>query len=629
MQSPNLLSLTIAQARRNLGIPEGEPVQKHLGPWLAMEKDLKERLAAAGDLETTAQLRGELQPLQNCLDVLAPERGAKPKKAVLIWVVLLVGVILGGVLIFQDWTHSEGAGEAEFTGSVTEQSFRQAIEKRRWAEAEELVAELRSEGASQDQIEESYALIASGKREEKGQQAEFLVGNFRSAIESGLLESAQSSLARIEEFSPDHAKLPELRRELKGLLAETDRRGLVSQTEAALEAGKWSEAILSFRALEEIARGHEDTEGLRGEVRRAAEMQEAQRARAAVMLREARELDEGEYAPALIKLVREAVQLDASPENQAYLSQVLNYGKVVRVPADFGTIAEALAEAEANDRILIDEGVYQESLILPAGVELVGKSLQKTVIECSVDQGPVLSVLGGERRARVSGLTVKHQGLVGDDERYPAVAVDGGVLHLQEVLISRASGHGVAVLNEGRAQLTDCEITECGWDGVSVKGERSHAILKRVRSLRNLHHGVDFWDGGSGEVQGCVLQKNGRAGLFAIETRGKVVIEKTKVTENKELGVHLSNVAAAAVLENTITENLLGGVLVENASKAISLVGNEIVKNGEAGLVLEAGVEVLRQEENVVTGNVGRQIWAEAVFPSRQEEIIPPAAPVN
>ncbi len=56
---------------------------------------------------------------------------------------------------------------------------------------------------------------------------------------------------------------------------------------------------------------------------------------------------------------------------------------------------------------------------------------------------------------------------------------------------------------------------------------------------------------------------------------------------------------------------------------------NVVRENGEAGLVVEKGVEILLEKENQVSENEGRQIWLEAVLPEPPdvETGPPPPAP--
>ena len=185
------------------------------------------------------------------------------------------------------------------------------------------------------------------------------------------------------------------------------------------------------------------------------------------------------------------------------------------------------------------------------------------------------------------------------------------------------------MLGGGKATLSLCKVSDSGWDGISVTGEGSSADLSEVTCEKNLHHGVDFWDGASGTVSGSFLVGNGRNGLFAIEPMTAIRVETTRSEKNREVGFYFSGAKGVALSNCQVSENFLGGVLFDQGCKAVTLKGNQVTKNGEAGLVFEKGVEVVSENDNRVEGNTGKQIWRDAVFPtsSGEDTVSPPPPP--
>ena len=223
--------------------------------------------------------------------------------------------------------------------------------------------------------------------------------------------------------------------------------------------------------------------------------------------------------------------------------------------------------------------------------------------------------------------------LVNDDERFPLVLVDSGRLLLEDTLVARASGHGVAVLNGGHATLMLCKIVESGWDGVSVKGEKSGAVLSQVTSKGNLHHGVDFWDGANGQIAKSQFLSNGRAGVTAIGSTETIKIDESRSEGNREIGFFFSDVVRVEIDNCDAHNNQLGGMVFEHGSKGVKVENSRVSRNGKAGIVFEKGVEILANESNTVENNEGHQIWSEAVFlPRTGDDTItppPPAPPVD
>jgi len=550
------------------------------------------------------------------------------------WLLMIALLVGGGYYGYQQWAGIGISNEARKERlDDTLEEFDQAIEKRRWDEAEMLVGQLNEGGGSDEQVAEAFDRLEQGKVEEKGQQIAFLVGNAQSALEAGQLTESENFCAQVEELQPDHPQLPEIR----SLINESKMRVrsllMVREIEKAMQEENWRVAESQLSSLVKEQSKHPAIPLLRTRLEAAKKVVMENRAKAAELLAKARELDEGVYSAEALALLEEAVRLDPSEEIRANYTRMSEYGKVMRVPSEFPTIAAALKGSKANDRIFVEKGTYTESLIVPEGVEIVGESRAETIIECPAEKAAVIAVGQGNKKVRVASLTLRHQGLVNDDERFPVVLVDSGRLLLEDTLVSRASGHGVAVLNGGHATLMLCKIVESGWDGVSVKGEKSGAILSRVTSEGNLHHGVDFWDGANGQISKSQFLSNGRAGIIAIGSTEPIKISESRSEGNREIGFFFSDVAGAEVDNCDAHKNQLGGIVFEHESRGIKVKNSRVSKNGKAGIVFEKGVEILNNEANTVEQNEGHQVWSEAVFaPRTGDDTItppPPAPPVE
>ena len=399
--------------------------------------------------------------------------------------------------------------------------------------------------------------------------------------------------------------------------------------ENAMDDEDWEVASNRLDSLVQANPEHPKISLIREQLAVAQEAMEERKGEADKLIAQARELDKGTYSVEALKLVEEAMRLFPSKENRELYQRMSSYGKVIKVPGDYETISEALKKAEKNDRVFVTKGTYQESLIIPNGVELVGESRSDTIIECSASVGAVISILSGAEQIRVSSLTLRHSGLVNDDERYPVLTVDGGSLEADDLLVARASGHGIAVINGGRARVNMSKFTDSGWDGISVAGRDSRAELTNVTSEKNLHHGADFWQGASGRIQDCTFAKNGRSGLLAIASEDVITVEKSRSEGNREVGFFFSEMSGVVLSDCDAHENLLGGMFFERKTQGVQLLKNRVSKNGEAGIVIEKGVEILSESGNTVDANKGKQIWKDAVFPVRAlEETVSPPPPV-
>ncbi len=635
MEAPPSHPLSVAEARKRLGLGEHDHLADYLPHWKEVEVRLARLTEEAEDPGTKAGYANDLESLRHVLRVLEEvPRERRGKTGFVVWL-MMVGLLAGGGYYgYQQWAGLDQGYEVRREGlGQTLEDFDQAIEKRRWDEAELLIVQLKETGASDEQIAEAFDRIEQGRVEEKGQQIAFLVGNAQSALEAGQLTEAENFCAQVLELQPDHPQIPEIRSLIRESRMKVRSLLMVREIERAMQEENWRVAESQLSSLVEDQPDHPAISSLQARLEAAKKVLMENQAKAAVLLSRARELDEGVYSAEALTLLEEAVRLDPSEEIRAIYKRMSEYGKVMRVPSEHATISDALKVAKANDRIFVEKGTYTESLIVPEGVEIVGESRAETIIECPAENAAVITVGKGNKKVRVASLTLRHQGLVNDEERFPIVLVDSGRLILEDSLVFRASGHGVAVLNGGQATLLLCKIVESGWDGVSVKGESSGAVLSQVTSEGNLHHGADFWDGANGQISKSQFLSNGLAGVTAIGSTESMKIEESRSEGNREIGFFFSNVAGAEIENCDAHKNQLGGIVFEHGSKGIKVNNSRVSGNGKAGIVFEKGVEIVSNESNMVEKNEGHQVWSEAVFSPRPgDETItppPPAPPVE
>lgn len=643
--------LSIEAARQKLGFAKDECLEDGLSKWrkveirlywmaksatssaakASFERDLAELriLINAVEAEVAKKEVSQVDPVQR--QISPPPKISKKRKGGSMIFSLMFGLLGGGGYYAYkvDFFELRNRQRDQVNLKSLQENFGVSIEKRRWNEAQNFIKLFKEAGAAEVVIQESLLEIEKGRNEEKGQQIAFLISNAQSAQEAGQLAEAEIFCQEVEKLQPGHPIVPSIRESIRKSKLEVRRKLIVDEIEKAMESEDWGIVKSQLLMLRKVDPAFNRIPSIEVSLKTAEEEAIKRKRKAAGLVEKVRSLDEGTYSPEVMALLEEAVRLDPSKKNRALYKQMASYGKMVKVPEDHETISAALKVAKKNDRVFVSKGIYHESLIMPHGVQIIGESRLDTIIECPADIGAVITVPADVGEVRVVSLTLRHSGLVNDDERSPVVAVNGGSIEGEDLLILRASGHGIAVLNGGKASLSLCKISDSGWDGISVTGEASSAELSRVTCEKNLHHGVDFWDGASGLIKNSLLIANGRNGLFAIEPLAAISVQTTRSEKNREVGFYFSGVNGVNVVNCHVYENFLGGILFDQGSKAVSLSGNKITKNGEAGLVFEVGVEIVSESENKVEENFGKQIWRDAVFPtsSREDTVSPPPPP--
>jgi len=612
---------TINAARRRLGLGRGESVsslEDGLSTFQNEQARLNKQIAQAHDLKTQQKYQCELSSLQEAWQVLQAakkRRGSLRGLLVLFLVLLLFGA--GACFVFQDGGRDRLDHSSDHSVSAT------LLERLREVTARQAQGDQKQEGAQALDQNPPQDLL------ETGQQLAFFLGAAQSSNEAGQFAEAEDYCRQAELIEPNHPRLQEIRQAIRASQSHVEILVLVRSFEKAIQGEKWQLAQGHLEDLGSKQPAYPEIQNLRERLDTTREKALEDIGKAQQLVAKARTFDQESFSPEAIALLEQAMQLRPSDQEIKALHEVFSSrGKVLRVPTQYPTISAALGIAQPGDRVIVSEGAYQESLVIPAGVEVVGESRENTLVEYPATRGPVVRIRPGGRPVRLSCMTLKHQGVSQDEERFPIVSVENGHILMDQTTVSKASGHGVAVLGGGMAHLKQCLVEESGWDGISVRGVGARAVLQRVFSQGNLHHGIDFWEGASGEVSESQFLDNGRAGLVSIGSQRKLKIVDCLSQGNRELGFYLSGVSQVEVTRCEVTKNQLGGVLFDGQSKGVEVMQTRVIANGKAGLVIEKGVQVLLMDSNVVENNDGKQIWEDAVFsPLLDEDRVSPPPP--
>jgi hypothetical protein len=143
-------------------------------------------------------------------------------------------------------------------------------------------------------------------------------------------------------------------------------------------------------------------------------------------------------------------------------SNIVNEGSVLEVhfrydgtryvPAEYGSITGALAEAQAGDRIVVSNGAYAGSLVLSSGVALIGTNMTGSATNLTVDG--TLTVETGSVSVASGAFTVTGQVTVAAD----------GVLAFSNTVVSLG---GLTIGAGASVQIVNGTLTA---NGVTVSG---------------------------------------------------------------------------------------------------------------------------------------------------------------
>lgn len=625
-----------SSARKTLGLTLTENPHARIE---GFEENLRRKQAFvdnAPSQETKERLQKELDEYAKSLDLIRAslETSQNRKRRGLTWSVVFI--VLVSVLVW--WGYSQHLAQQELEAQRIEAQYQEqlrqqnqqrikefselgaaALSKRKWNQAEHAYLAIHKIDASSKLAADGMESIRLGKLEERNQKISYTLGNSQAALEAGLWDKAAELVLSILKDHPDHkealAKLQKISEQRQA--QETALKvSLVSQS---LEAGNLSGAQKALADLKKVAPRHERISELSRALEVALAEVQARQRKAAAILKQAQELDNGQFSASAMKLIDEARQLDpANPEIAALHQKMSRYTRTIQVPADFKTIGEALDASRPRDRIHIAAGIYQESLVIVKPVRLEGSADGKTVVELPAAEAPLITMKSTASGTHIVGLTLRHSGFDHGQDRASAVIVQDGEATIDSCQISHAAGHGVAVIDGAKVIITGCKISECGWDGISVYGQNekgaSHAEIRDTYSQNNIQHGIEFWKGGDGSVSNSRVLANGLCGILAMSPKSKIVIQTTLCARNRGAGILISDHATAELIANRCDKNLLSGIVARGAGTTVSITQSIATGNQEVGILIYRGVKREDFRGNQAKSNKLRQVWLDATM---------------
>lgn len=647
--------MTLGEARKILGLGPDEDPRPHLGEFHTTRERIAEMVRSAPN-ETIAlryqagliEFDQALAAVREYLEALgllqrpslvvtpppppaaveippppAPRRSPLRAVSALVVVLLAAGAAGGWLhLKFEEDRRLDLLAELarlESTGAAF-------IENRSWPEAIEVFDRIDQLAPGSEIATLGRRSIEAGMTEEQEQFVGYWSGRARASLEAGLLDDAESAARQVVQKFPNEPESTGILSKITIARTAEDLRKQLAAARARFDENQWDETILLAEAILAKHPGREDAAAIIADSRDAIRRAEQDLSKARALLAAARERDQGVFDQQALDWLREAAALaPAEPEITAFLEKMSSYSRTLRVPGDFPTPIEALAEARDNDRVLIAEGRWLGPLAINAAVEIQGAGPAKTIIQCPAESGSAVTFGPQAKGARMTGLSLRHDSFEAAIERFSAALVRGGTVTFVDCHFSDASGNGLAVIEAGHVIVTRCRFNGNGWNGIAAIGPGSLLEVRDSEALGNFEHGIESWDGAAIILSNNRCEGNSRNGIHADNGTASARIENNRLFENREFGIVVGSAAAGSVTGNTCRGNLLGGIVLRNKAAAVAVAGNEILRNNGPGLILERGLPAAAYTRNTITANVGQPTLADADFTPEPDPS--PAAP--
>lgn len=645
--------MTLVKARKILGLGPDEDPRPHLAEFRAARERIAEMVRTApnetlGDRyqEGLVEFDKALAAVREYLEALGlaipqdatpqadesqtgetaaeEDEAPAPRRrmfAGFVWfLVFLVGAAGGGFIYFKNEEDKETRRQLRLT--LLERLGSEFIENRRWQEAASAFAEMETLVPGSEIARRARRSIEAGMTEEQNQFVGYWTGQAIAELDAGRLVEAEAAIRKVIEKTPHEKEPAAILVRITNARTSQSRDVAIASARKLLDEQKFDQAISAAHLILSISPHDTEAKSIIEDASATIEKQAIDQQKALSLLQQAITRDKGEFDQEILDLLREAATL--APGNQdiaARLETMASYTRTLRIPGDFATPAEALAVARDRDRIVLAENTWKGPLFVNAAVELIGAGPGKTIVECPAADGCAITIGPDAKGARITGIAFRHESfLVVGTDRFSAALVRSGGATFTDCHFSDASGHGLAVIENGETIASRCRFTGNGWNGAAAIGKGTLLEVRDSESIDNFEHGIESWDQAAVTLINNRCQGNSRNGIHTANGSAAATIEGNQLIANREFGIVLDSAGSGKLTGNTVRGNLMGGIVIRTTAEKLSVTGNQSTLNQGPGLVLETGLSPSSYSKNTISKNKQPEVLTGAILSNPDEK---------
>lgn len=253
----------------------------------------------------------------------------------------------------------------------------------------------------------------------------------------------------------------------------------------------------------------------------------------------------------------------------------------------YTTINDALRKASPHTRILVQPGLYQETLVLEQSVEIVGDGpVQEIILEnssatCLRMQADKAVVRGLTIRSRVRApseksfaVDIPYGQLILEDcditsELHTCIAIHGPMSNpiIRRCRIHHGKEGGIFVYEQGAGIIEDCDICHNELSGVAIK-QGGNPFLRRCRIHSGEASGIYVYEQGAGIIDDCDIYDNALSGI-AIKQGGSPLLRRCRIHDGEASGVFVYEYGAGIIDGCEIFGNALSGVAIKQRGNPV------------------------------------------------------------
>jgi parallel beta-helix repeat protein len=237
-----------------------------------------------------------------------------------------------------------------------------------------------------------------------------------------------------------------------------------------------------------------------------------------------------------------------------FLTGCINNEKYVHIlesGKSFYTITEALLNANEGDTILVDSGIYNESLSIEKSVILKGAKMDNTFIECD-RIGDVIFIIADN--VTITDFTIRYSG----NDSYPSVDA-----------------------------------------GIDIRSDNN--LFKNINFTQNDNNGIYLYEAHNNKIENCTFRSNIKFGIYNVNGNENYIANN--IFNNNNEGISLNNVYNNTISSNTLTSNKEKGIYLFDSD--YNMIINNVLTKNNYGIHVKGAVNNTIKENLFISNGRG------------------------
>jgi parallel beta-helix repeat protein len=260
---------------------------------------------------------------------------------------------------------------------------------------------------------------------------------------------------------------------------------------------------------------------------------------------------------------------------------------VLRVPHEYPTIQQAIKSASPGAQIILDPGIYEESIVIDKTIEIGAEAPGTATLRTDSDV-PVIQVRNGAI-PRIYHLTFEHLPDYKADEPAALMFVADASPTITHCVFQFSQGSGIEITGQSSLRIEKTTVRRNRGIGIHIVGPKTRAILIDNEIVSNELVGVIFAESAQGALRNNTIRANGWDGIGVFDVGSNPIIYNNRLIENGRRGLAFSRGATGLAQNNIIEDNGWDGIVVTDPSTSPKLNYNTIRRNNARGILFMEG----------------------------------------